>query len=69
MLAVGARAGAGDIPLRAAVLAFEAVAVTGTTALFAAACGPGNAVVRRLGPRIGLTAARQARAVAGPASA
>jgi membrane protein DedA with SNARE-associated domain len=64
MLAVGARVGAGDIPLWAGVLAFEAVAVIGTTALFAAARGPGNAVVRRLGPRIGLTAARQARAVA-----
>jgi membrane-associated protein len=63
MLAVGARVGAGAIPLWAAVLAFEAVAVIGTTALFAAARGPGNALVRRLGPRIGLTAARQARAV------
>jgi membrane-associated protein len=61
MLAVGARVGAGDLPLWAAVLAFEAVAVIGTTALFAAARGPGNALVRRLGPRIGLTAARQAR--------
>jgi membrane protein DedA with SNARE-associated domain len=63
MLAVGARVGAGDIPLWAAVLAFEAIAVIGTTALFAAARGPGHALVRRLGPRIGLTAARQARAV------
>src|SRR5438445_999496 len=63
MLAVGARVGAGDIPLWAAVLAFEAVAVIGTAALFAAARGPGHALVRRLGPRIGLTAARQARAV------
>jgi len=62
MLAVGARVGAGDIPLWAAVLAFEAVAVIGTTALFAAARGPGHALVRRLGPRLGLTAARQARA-------
>jgi membrane protein DedA with SNARE-associated domain len=62
MLAVGARVGAGGIALWAAVLAFEAVAVVGTTALFAAARGPGNALVRRLGPRIGLTAARQARA-------
>jgi putative transposase len=37
MLAVRARVGAGDIPLWAAVLAFEAVAVIGTTTLFAAA--------------------------------
>lgn len=63
MLAVGARVGAGDIPLWVAVLAFEAVAVIGTAALFAAARGPGNALVRRFGPRLGLTAARQARAV------
>jgi membrane protein DedA with SNARE-associated domain len=63
MRAVGARAGAGDIPLWAAVLAFEAVAVIGTAALFAAARGPGYALVRRFGPRLGLTAARQARAV------
>jgi membrane-associated protein len=61
MLAVGARVGAGDIPLWIAVLAFEAVAVIGTTALFAAARGPGNALVRRFGPRLGLTARRQAR--------
>jgi membrane-associated protein len=61
MLAVGARVGTGDIPLWAAVLAFEAVAVIGTAALFAAARGPGNALVRRFGPRLGLTADRQAR--------
>jgi membrane protein DedA with SNARE-associated domain len=64
MLAVGARVGAGDIPLWLAVLAFEAVAVIGTAALFAAARGLGYALVRRFGPRLGLTAARQARAVA-----
>jgi len=63
MLAVGARVGAGDIPLWAAVLAFEAVAVIGTIVLFTAARGPGHALVRRFGPRLGLTAARQARAV------
>ena len=63
MQAVGARVGAGDIPLWAAVLAFEAVAVIGTIVLFTAARGPGHALVRRFGPRLGLTAARQARAV------
>ena len=62
MLAVGARVGAGDIPLAVAILAFEAVAIVGTTALFLAARGPGHAVVRRLGPRLGLTATRLARA-------
>jgi membrane protein DedA with SNARE-associated domain len=63
MLAVGARVGAGDMPLAVAVLAFEAVAVVGTTALFLAARGPGYAVVRRFGPRLGLTPARLDRAV------
>lgn len=62
MLAVGARVGAGDIPLWIAVLAFEAVSVLGTTALFLAARGPGHALVARLGPRLGLTQARIARA-------
>jgi membrane protein DedA with SNARE-associated domain len=62
MLAVGARVGAGDIPLAVAVLAFEAVAVVGTTALFLAARGPGHAAVRRFGPRLGLTPARLDRA-------
>jgi hypothetical protein len=57
MLAVGARVGAGDIPLAVAILAFETVAIPGTTALFLAARGPGHAVVRRLGPRLGLTMA------------
>jgi membrane-associated protein len=62
MLAVGARVGAGDIPLAAAVLAFEMVAIVGTTALFLAARGPGHAVIRRLGPRLGLTPGRLGRA-------
>ncbi|HUJ07183.1 MAG TPA: hypothetical protein VLX31_13835 [Streptosporangiaceae bacterium] len=62
MLAVGARVAAGDLPLWAAVLAFEAVSVIGTTALFLAARGPGHALVARLGPRVGLTAARIGRA-------
>lgn len=62
MLAVGARVGAGDMPLVVAVLAFEIVAIVGTTALFLAARGPGHAVVARLGPRVGLTAARLGRA-------
>jgi membrane protein DedA with SNARE-associated domain len=62
MLGVGARVGAGDIPLAVAVLAFEAVAVVGTTALFLAARGPGYAIVRRFGPRLGLTTARLGRA-------
>jgi membrane-associated protein len=62
MLAVGARVGAGDIPLAVGVLAFEAVAIVGTTVLFLAARGPGHSAVRRIGPRLGLTAARLGRA-------
>jgi membrane protein DedA with SNARE-associated domain len=62
MLAVGARVSAGAIPLPVAVLAFEAVAILGTTVLFVAARGPGYAVIRRLGHRLGLTTARLRRA-------
>jgi membrane-associated protein len=62
MLAVGARVGAGDIPLAVAIVAFEAVAIVGTAVLFLAARGPGHAMVSRLGPRLGLTAARLGRA-------
>ena len=62
MLAVGTRVGAGDIPLWAAVLAFEAISVIGTTALFLAARGPGHALLARFGPRLGLTAERIGRA-------
>jgi membrane-associated protein len=62
MLAVGARVSAGDLPLPIAILAFEAVAIAGTSVLFLAARGPGYGLVKRLGPRIGLTAARLDRA-------
>jgi membrane protein DedA with SNARE-associated domain len=62
MLAVGARVGAGDLPLWVAVLAFEAIALVGTTVLFLVARGPGHALLARLGLRLGLTAARLGRA-------
>ncbi len=62
MLAVGARVGAGDIPLVVSVLAFEAVAIIGTSALFLLARGPGYGLIRRIGPKIGLTQARLERA-------
>jgi membrane protein DedA with SNARE-associated domain len=64
MLAVGVRVGAGDIPLWVAVLAFEAISVLGTIALFAAARGPAHALLARFGPRLGLTQARLARTTA-----
>jgi membrane protein DedA with SNARE-associated domain len=58
MLVVGEQAAAGHIPLWVAVLAFEAIAIVGTTALYLLARGPGHAVVRRLGPKLGLTEER-----------
>jgi len=61
MLIVGEQAAAGHIPLWVAVLAFEAIAVVGTTALYLLARGPGHALVRRVGPRLGLTEDRLAR--------
>lgn len=64
LLFVGERAAAGAIPLWLAVLALEAVAVIGTGALFLACRGPGSALVNRLGPRVGLTRERMARATA-----
>jgi len=62
MLAVGARIGAGDLPLWAGVVLFEVVAVVATTTLFLLARGPGYGLIRRVGPRVGLTAARLSRA-------
>jgi membrane-associated protein len=64
LLFVGERAAAGAIPLWLAVLALEAVALIGTGALYLACRGPGGALVNRLGPRVGLTQERMARATA-----
>src|ERR1700682_6267174 len=64
MLLVGERVAAGSFPLWLAVVGFEAVAVVGTTLLFLACRGPGHALVARLGPRVGLTEQRLARATA-----
>jgi membrane protein DedA with SNARE-associated domain len=62
MLVIGEQVAAGALPLWAAVVAFEVVAVVGTTLLFVACRGPGHALVARIGPRIGLTEERLARA-------
>jgi membrane protein DedA with SNARE-associated domain len=62
MLLVGERAGAGKYSIAAAVIAFEIVAIVGTTALFLVARGPGQAMITRLGPKVGLTEQRMARA-------
>jgi membrane protein DedA with SNARE-associated domain len=62
MLLLGERVSAGALPLWLAALALELVALTGTGALFLAAGGPGRALLRRAGPRLGLTEPRLARA-------
>jgi membrane protein DedA with SNARE-associated domain len=64
MLLVGERAAAGAMPLWSAVLAFEVVAVVGTCALFVVCRRLGQAVVGRLGRRVGLTELRLKRACA-----
>jgi membrane-associated protein len=64
VLVLGERASAGRVPVLAAVIVLEAVAVAGTALLFFAARGPGQAVLARYGPRVGLTAARLNRASA-----
>jgi len=64
MLLVGERAAAGAVPLWLAVVVLEAVTIVGTTTLFLLARGPGRSVIGRLGPRIGLTEERLARAAA-----
>lgn len=58
MLVIGERVGAGRFSLWAAVIGLEVVAIAGTALLFFACRGPAYAVVRRLGPRIGLTTER-----------
>ena len=62
MLLLGERVSAGALPLWLAAAALELVAVAGTAALFLAARGPGRALLRRVGPRLGLTGPRLARA-------
>jgi membrane protein DedA with SNARE-associated domain len=62
MLLLGERVSAGALPLWLAAVALELVALAGTGALFLAARGPGRALLGRVGPRLGLTAPRLARA-------
>jgi membrane-associated protein len=64
MLLVGERVSAGALPLWLAVAALELVAVAGTATLFLLARGPARTLLARVGPRVGLTGARQARASA-----
>jgi membrane protein DedA with SNARE-associated domain len=62
MLLLGERVSAGAVPLWLAMAALEVVALAGTAALLLAARGPGWALLARVGPRLGLTGPRQARA-------
>jgi membrane protein DedA with SNARE-associated domain len=62
ILVLGERTSAGHFPLLLVALALELVAAVGTAALFFLVRGPGRAVLGRLGPRLGLTEARLARA-------
>lgn len=61
MLLLGERAAAGALPLWVSILAAEAVAFLGVAILFLLVRGPAAAVVRRLGPRVGMTRERLAR--------
>jgi membrane protein DedA with SNARE-associated domain len=58
MLLLGERVSAGALPLWLAAAALELVALAGTAALFLAARGPGQALLSRFGPRLGLTGPR-----------
>jgi membrane protein DedA with SNARE-associated domain len=58
MLAFGAQVASGHLSLWVAFVALEVVAIASTVLLFVAARGPGYGVVRRLGPRAGLTPER-----------
>jgi membrane protein DedA with SNARE-associated domain len=64
MLLVGERAAAGAVPLWLAILALEVVAVIGTCTLFLLCRALGQAVIGRLGNRVGLTEQRLDRAAA-----
>lgn len=62
LLVLGERASAGRFPLLLVVVALELVVAVGTAALFFLVRGPGQAVLARLGPRVGLTEERLQRA-------
>ena len=62
ILVLGERTSAGRFPLLLVVVALELVAAVGTAVLFFAVRGPGRSLLTTLGPRLGLTEARLARA-------
>lgn len=62
ILVLGERTSAGRFPLLLVVLALELVAAVGTAVLFFAVRGPGRALLAKVGPRLGLTEERLAKA-------
>jgi membrane protein DedA with SNARE-associated domain len=62
LLVLGERASAGRFPILLVVVALELVVAVGTAALFFLVRGPGQAVLAKLGLRVGLTAERLQRA-------
>jgi membrane-associated protein len=62
ILVLGERTSAGRFPLLLVVVALELVAAVGTAVLFFAVRGPGRALLTTVGPRLGLTKSRLARA-------
>lgn len=64
LLVLGERASAGSLPVVLVVVALELVVAVGTAALFFMVRGPGQAILARLGPRLGLTPERLRRATA-----
>ena len=62
ILVLGERTSAGRFPLLLVVVALELVAAVGTAVLFFAVRGPGRALLTTIGPRLGLTEARLAKA-------
>lgn len=62
LLVLGERTSAGRFPLLLVVVALELVAAVGSAALFFLVRGPGQAVLARVGPRVGLTSERLRRA-------
>lgn len=55
MLLIGERTSAGNIGLLPAMLLLEIITLVGTSALFVSVRGPLRALVKRVGPKIGIT--------------
>ena len=62
ILVLGERTSAGRFPLLLVIVALELVAAMGTAVLFFAVRGPGRTLLTSVGPRLGLTEERLARA-------